>query len=237
MLYIVLLIITFIIIVGISGASFYFYWYTIKRCFKNLINLKYIYISNVSVFIISIYYGQALLISNKKLHFLFSNLRISSVNVTSVKHFVENKSGNTRIQRSKKRIWVKAKGSGSIDRNIALSLDCGIASWICSFDFKLGITNVLLKKTKIWLQFLNSSFLVDLCNLAHFHDEQGISWLYIYIWYIWHDIYMEWYIWYGMIYIYIYIYIMRYKNCYITRALNESNNNKQSKYKTRSWKK
>ena len=46
------------------------------------------------------------------------------------------------------------------------------------------------------------------------------------IYMIWHDIH-----------IYIYIYIMRYKNCYITRALNESNNNKQSKYKTRSWKK
>ena len=30
---------------------------------------------------------------------------------------------------------------------------------------------------------------------------------------------------------------MRYQNCYIIRVLNEYNNNKQSKYKTKSWKK
>ena len=36
------------------------------------------------------------------------------------------------------------------------------------------------------------------------------------------------------IYVYIYIYIMRYQNCYITRVLNEKNNNKQRKYETRS---
>ena len=30
---------------------------------------------------------------------------------------------------------------------------------------------------------------------------------------------------------------MRYQNCYITRVLNECNNNKQSKYKTKSRKK
>ena len=67
-----------------------------------LINLKYIYISNVSVFIISIYYGQALLTSNKKLHFLFSKLRISSVSVTSVKHFFENKEGKQESKDAKK---------------------------------------------------------------------------------------------------------------------------------------
>ena len=49
---------------------------------------------------------------------------------------------------------------------------------------------------------------------------------YIYILYI-----------YTYIYIHIYIYIMKYQNCYITRMLNEYNNNKQSKYNTRSWKK
>ena len=30
---------------------------------------------------------------------------------------------------------------------------------------------------------------------------------------------------------------MRYQNCYITRKLNYENNNKQSNYKNRSWKK
>ena len=35
-LYIVLLIIAFIIIMGISGACFYFYWHSIKNCFNKL---------------------------------------------------------------------------------------------------------------------------------------------------------------------------------------------------------
>ena len=35
-LYVVLLILTFKIILGISGACFYFYWHTLKNCFNKL---------------------------------------------------------------------------------------------------------------------------------------------------------------------------------------------------------
>ena len=128
----------------------------------------YIYINNVSVLILCIYYGQTLLTSHKKLHFLFLKWSISSVNATIVKYFAE-RPGKARMKEPKKDLsksW----------RQRQCRQKCQIICWLWNFYKNLPLwleawhsECFVNKKILSLLQFLNSCSAVAVLHLAHFH--------------------------------------------------------------------